>query len=620
MYSRYRSLRRHRKLLKRFLYTINMKHLLAYIVIYLALFGDLKAQQASSASSGAGSSNGNSSSNTSGSGSGNNGGNSGGSGGSGSQGANSSSLQSEAKVLTYNSIADAMDYLVSDVTSSHFITAHGSTQKPAFFFAEPFSSTDVANLFELRRLLKNLNDKMAGLKVSIDGTVATSDMKTLTQYQQTAQAIEKAPGTDATLPPLAAVASTTGSGTTSAASALPSINELSGLGADATQIGMIVQGISGLLTLANTFHSTSTIGQGALGLDQPTINSMLETRLRSHNCRVFDFTQSWMTEEDLPEDDNVAGYDNTNHDSLLSRVEELNNNISNLNTALTAPVGANNIRPVDLQVKLTTLAQEITQDLKLAGLTDNNKSRLQGFATQIQVMQNDTQSVSDGLAILTTALNFVETLSGPFAPQYTLNALQTASSSSTDNSKSTTSVTPPGGAAGGITINVNGQSSTQGQGQNQGQAQTSSSNSGSSSASSLSTNYVNVIAKFVAIEKFLNQIRWYDRDKRLPMFLISCRVIVGDSTEAKVSRYILEDYVALSNHAIVQVQIYNPFTSEVEYSDEAEGTHNYVYFPSRVRDSAEDYSKSKDQLSPHYTTRPHPLVPPVPKDPDPDAN
>jgi len=580
-----------------FSYIINMKRLSICFVICLALFGKLNAQQTSTPSSGG------STANTSGA--------NGNSGGSANQGANSSGLQSEAKVLTFNGIADAMDHLVSDVTTCHFITAKVSSQKPAFFFAEPFTSTDVANLFELRRLLKNLNDKMAEFTVSIDGTIATSDMKTLTQYQQTLQMIEKAPGTDATLAPFAAAASTSGSSTSSSTAALPSVPALSGIGADATQIGLIMQAISGMITLANTFHSSATISQGSLGLDQPTINAMLSTRLRRQNCRVFDFTQSWMTEQDIEGDDTVAGYDNTNHDSLLSRVQELNNNISELNKALTLPSGPDKIRPVDLQVKLTTVAKEVTQDLKLAGLTGKNKTMLQGFSSQLQQMQMDMQSVTDGLAILTTASTFMESISGTLAPQYTLNAIQTANAGNTNADKTTTSLSGTAGSSSGITINVNGQSTNQ----TQGQTQTSSTNSGGGSASTLSTNYVNVIAKFVTIEKVLNQIRWYDRDKNLPMFLISCRVIVGDATEAKVSRYILEDYVALSNRAIVQIQVYNPFTSEVEYSDEAEGTHNYVYFPSRVRDSAENHFKSKDQLNPPYRTKPRALVPPVPQAP-----
>ncbi len=81
------------------------------------------------------------------------------------------------------------------------------------------------------------------------------------------------------------------------------------------------------------------------------------------------------------------------------------------------------------------------------------------------------------------------------------------------------------------------------------------------------------------------------------MLVISPHVIVGDATETTVTRTFLTNFITISSHAIVQLQIYDPTTGLAVRSDPLQADRYYTYFPGRIRDISENHDKLRDSMA-----------------------
>ena len=566
-------------------------------------------------------------------------------------GSTASGLQSESKILLYDGVSQGLGKLVGKMKLS---LDAGHSRKPlAFMVTLPsFSADDVASCWELKRQLRLLDQQLDALIQARDDLVKLSNFDSL-----------KFGG---------ATGSTTASSSSTAAN--PSIKELSGLGADFTQFGMIASATSALLQLANTAHSTYTVSQGDLGLDQPTVNSILINQLAKRHLSVYDYTQAYLTEEDYLGDSQAAS---------SSPLDDVKGVIVGNPGTVAAPSAGATPPPVSEAPTLLDLVAKLHGDIVTlndwqATVTNRNTTVTTLISTALAGVSDDKKAdytYLEGLlnlpAVLAASANVDQALEGPIAyktsiaqplasnpnagADTTTNQGHEGAPSPNDNgaaaaafkngiqnpapppAASTNSIGQPSlpatsasptndvmqpavpaplltptapapakpaagskkdsSGTGSITLVMPDGSTLSvpltvaAPAPNTNSTSTLTNNNNNASPSVPLTSPINVIEKYRVIEA------WAKRMAATHTYLISARVLLSNATQAHVSRFILEDYVALSSRNVLQVQVFDIFKARYRYSDDFEDYRQYVYFPSRVRDGAENKWKNEDTLT-----------------------
>jgi hypothetical protein len=561
---------------------------------------------------------------SSGSGAGSSGGSSS-NGGSSGGGSGGSGLQSESKALIFQSLSECVGDLVEKMR--HSVTGQNDPSKPAFALSLPFLPDDAASCWEFKQQLLDLDKKLLAFQASLQAPSAPTPYEVM--YGGFVDDLSKAradfnninssfnggiPGGGSSSTPSASSSST------------PSdIKELGGAASSATAIGAIASTISGLLTIAESFHSTFTTSAGALGLDQPTVNSLVVNELINRGYRVYDFSQYYIPEGDFTsstssmnppaklEQQDILGL----MGSLGQEIDQIDQNyqgvkalpdVSSQNSGGTLADSLKAIyEALDAAKKNLLLLQDASKQEGLHGKDEQGKPITHLDPADANIVTDDINKLqthedylksnfakeyktyTDGLSarkklistILKAATNFQQVILGAIAPKYPLSSASGSDGGGGGNSTSTITLNSPDGKAYTITYSSSGGDSSSTGSQGQG--------GGSSTAPQASP--INYIEKFALLEHNLKIM------EKQHVKIIAAHVMVGDSTQTHVSRQIIEDYVALSNRAIVELQVFDPLQGSYLYSDHSESDHQYVYFPSRIRDGAENKWKDRDVLS-----------------------
>jgi hypothetical protein len=526
------------------------------------------------------------------------------SGGGGTGGGASGGLQAESKVLTYQTMVDSIDAQIGHIP--RWITNQKSVPPGVtFMFSLTFAVDDAASCWELKRQLAWMDYKLAYLKkiTAIQDPVKQSLQGIETDINKWKQ---RWPSNSGAAPAASA----------SSSSFPPGINELEGVGGDASQIGLVLSGISSALTIAESLHSSTSTTEGALGLDVPTLNAVVASRLEHGGYNVSDFTQDYLSEsaydflddyggtkksatkDDFttmyqcisPKDPAITppldpGVKSTESwpvqehftvmelaDVLQSCIDSLDGQFGTassetlpsdftsaqtyLNTILTqgAP-GASGI-PTDVPGQLDHLTQAQTDEINhdLGILTHSVKPEATRY-------QNDLKGLG---AVITAAAAYEQLLEGPLAPKYPV--------SSTYNP-----------------IVTQQQNNSTGNSTNAAPASPSAPSSGSSYAPL--TTPISLLEKFAMIERFVRKL-----DSR-NVYLITPHVIVGDATQTTVTRPILTNFTAISSHAVVILQIFDPSTGDAVPLNPEQADRYYTYYAGRIRDISENHDKERDSMA-----------------------
>ena len=530
------------------------------------------------------------------------GGNSGGGGGAsqaGGGGGASSNLQSESKVVIFNALSECVDGLIEKMHENSDVQ-HNS----AFVLTLPFTPDDAASCWELKRQLVWLNAKLG--KVPKPPALDTK----LKSKLDAGDALLAQLRMDYRDPSGGAAAGNQGASTST--SIMPDISELAGLGSSFTQFGTILSTLSSAVQLAETFHSSFTTSSGALGLSQQAVNSIVVNELTRRGYKVVDFSQYYIPENAYSAGKKPPG--DLNHDTILDLMNAFRDNIDTLDgylmtlqndenaaksqatnadqdAALLASFNAANTIGSLKNVNGTSAPK--WDQTKVQKVADAIKDLKDASATWKAMPTNDTGYTKGVTAILSAATTFEQVLTGSVDPKYPLasNANSNSGGGGLSGTNTVATVTQPGGTVTTVNLVTSSNNSTTGNG-NSGQGGNGGGNNNSAAAIPTSSSpSINLIEKYALLEQYLQRM---DNEK---IKLISAQVLVGDATQATVTRALLENYVAISGRAVVELQVFDPLQGEYDYSDHQEADHQYVYFPSRIRDGAENKWKDRDLLS-----------------------
>jgi hypothetical protein len=530
----------------------------------------------------------------------------------GTGGGGGSSLQSESKVLIFQSMSECISDLVAKM--HHTVTTTASGSKPAFVLNLPFLPDDAASCWEFKRQFLFLDQSLAALKPSLSlgpypGHYALYT-KALPDLERIDANIQKLAQTYKEIKFAGAAASTT-----TPAAATPNISELGGIGASATQIGVIASTISGLLAIAQSFHSTISTSEGSISLDQTTVNSLVVNELINRGYQVYDFSQFYISDDSYNKVVPALALEKQN---IMELMVTLTGDITTLDAGLVPILSATPLPSVkdakgnlppspDTEIqKYLSFYSQIQKESDAKHLTESSTKQLTqqeedmvkadqatltdlqkafpaaiDWATEYSSYSAAVTNNKNVQGVLKAANTFAQTVLGVIAPKLPL-ASDTASNNNPGGTNTTLSVALPDGKMVTASLPSSGNSTNTGS-QSQGAS--------GQSSSVPQASPINYIEKFSLLEHDLDLMK----DKH--MKIIAAHVIVGDSTQTHVGREILEDYVALSNRAVIEMQVFDPLRGNYIYSDHSESDHQYVYFPSRIRDGAENKWKDRDFLA-----------------------